>query len=77
MVNITSSMTFNISRTTDKKYICWVNGTKHTLNTSSIKVDGLTPDAVYPIRCVEVDEVGDYQCTEYNTTVHLMTGDRN
>ena len=70
-------MTFNISRTTDKKYICWVNGTKHTLNTSSIEVDGLTPDTVYSIGCVEVDEDGDYQCTEYNTTAHLMTGDQN
>ena len=74
MANVTSSMTFNVSRTiTDKKYICWVNGTEHALNTSSIEVVGLTPDTVYSIGCVEVDEDGYYQCTEYNTTV--VTGE--
>ena len=53
----------------DKKYICWVNGYSYTLDTSSIEVAGLTPDTVYSIGCVEVDEDGYYQCTEYNTTV--------
>ena len=71
MVNVISNTTINVSRTTDKKYICWVNVTtnNYTLNTSSIEVDGLTPDTVYSIGCVEVDEDGDYQCKEYNTTV--------
>ena len=73
MLNVTSHTTINVSRTADKKYICWVNGTKHTLNTSGIEVAGLTPDTVYSIGCVEVDEDGDYQCTEYNTTV--VTGE--
>ena len=73
MINITSSTTISISQTTKKQYICWVNGTKHTLNTSTIKVAGLTPDTVYSIGCVEVDEDGHYQCTEYNTTV--VTGE--
>ena len=75
MANVTSSMTFNISRRMYKKYICSVNGTTHTLNTSSIEVTGLTPDTVYSIGCVEVDEDGYYQCTEYNTTV--VTGENN
>ena len=57
----------------NKKYICSVNGTNYTLATSSIKVDGLVSDTVYSIRCVEVDEDGQYQCTEYNTTV--VTGE--
>ena len=65
----TSQTTINISRTTDTKYICWVDNTSYTLNKSSIEVDGLTPDTVYSIGCVEVDEDGDYLCTEYNTTV--------
>ena len=75
MVNVTSHSTINVSRTMDKKYICWVNDTtnNYTLDTSSIKVGGLTPDTVYSIGCVEVDEDGDYQCTEYNTTV--VTGE--
>ena len=75
MEKVTSSMTFNISQITDQKYICWVNGTTNhfTLNTSSIEVAGLTPNTVYSIGCVEVDEDGHYQCTEYNTTV--VTGD--
>ena len=75
MANVTSSITFNISQTTDKKYICWVNDTtnNYTLATSSIEVDLLTPDTVYSIGCVEVDEDGHYQCTEYNTTI--VTGE--
>ena len=75
MANVTSSTTFNISRTTDKKYICWVNDTtnNYTLDTSSIEVDQLTPDTVYSIGCVEVDKDGHYQCTEYNTTI--VTGE--
>ena len=73
MAKVKSSATFNISRTTNKKYICWVNGIKHTLDTSSIEVAGLTPDTVYSIGCVKVDEDGHYQCTEYNTTV--VTGE--
>ena len=75
-MKVTSSMTLTISRTTEKKYICWVNGTtnNYTLDISSIEVVGLTPDTAYPIGCVEVDEDGHYQCTEYNTTV--VTGDQ-
>ena len=71
MLNVTSHSTINVSRTTDQKYICSVNGTtnNYTLDTSSIEVDGLTPDTVYSIGCVEVDDNGDYQCTEYNTNV--------
>ena len=75
MANVTSHSTINVSKTTDKKYTCWVNGTpnNYTLDTSSIETDGLTPDTVYSIGCVEVDEDGYYQCTEYNKTV--MTGE--
>ena len=73
MANTISHTTINVTQTTDQKYICWVNGTSYTLNTSSIEVDELTPDTVYSIGCVEVDEDGHYQCTEYNTTV--VTGE--
>ena len=75
MANVTSHTTINVSQTTDQKYICWVNDTtnNYTLDTSSIEVAGLTPDTVYSIGCVEVDENGYYQCTEYNTTV--VTGE--
>ena len=71
-----SHTNLSISWTTDKKYICWVNGTANnfTLDTSSIEVGGLTSDTVYSIRCVEVDEDGHYQCKEYNTTV--VTGEK-
>ena len=74
MAKVKSSATFNISQTTNKKYICWVNGNNnYTLDTSSIEVVGLIPDTVYSIGCVEVDEDGHCQCTEYNTTV--VTGE--
>ena len=75
MANVTSHTTINVSRTMDKRYICWVNDTtnNYTLNTSSIQVGELTPDTVYSIGCVEVDSDGHYQCTEYNTTV--VTGE--
>ena len=73
MAKVTSHATINVSRTNDQNYICWVNDTKHTLNTSSIEATGLTPDTMYSIGCVEVDEVERYQCTEYNTTV--VTGE--
>ena len=73
MLNVTSHTTINVSRTTDQKYICWVDGTSYTLDTSSIEVNELTPDTEYSIGCVEVDEDGDYQCTEYNTNV--VTGE--
>ena len=71
-----SHTNLSISRKTDKKYICWVNSTanNYILDTSSIEVAGLTPDTVYSIGCVEVDEDGHYQCTEYNTTV--VTGEK-
>ena len=74
---VKSSVSFNImSQRMNKKHICWVNGTtnNYTLNTSSIEVGGLRPDTVYSIGCVEVDDNGDYQCAEYNTTV--VTGEK-
>ena len=77
MAEGTSHTTVNILWTKDKKYFCWVIGTtkNFTLDTSSIEVAGLTPDTVYSIRCVEVDEDGDYQCTEIN--IPVVTGEKN
>ena len=72
MANVTSSMAFNISQTRGQKYMCWVNDTtnnSYTLDTSSTEVVGLTPDTVYSIGCVKVDENGNYQCKEFNTSV--------
>ena len=75
----TSHTTIEVSLGKKKPYRCWTNDT-NTDNTFVLNVSnkvhvlhGLTPDTVYSIDCVEVNNNGRYQCTEYNTTV--LTGD--
>nr|WNS50092.1 receptor-type tyrosine-protein phosphatase-like protein [Halisarca dujardinii] len=67
------SRMINITSKNGTPFVCWINRTRdehenYTVNETTT-VEGLQPDTLYSIDCVEINSKGEYQCRKFNTTL--------